>query len=139
MPKKSSPNTKAFTAPKRSILLVDDDASLRELYQTRLSLEGFLVTTAASGSEALHYAQTQKPAIIFLDVIMPKMDGFETLQKLKADPRTADIPVCMLTNLGNPKDKQKALDLGAIKYYVKADVTLTQFISCVKKYINLSN
>ncbi len=116
-----------------TILLIDDDETLRELYRTQLRLEGFFVLTAANGKEGFVLAKEKIPNFILLDIVMPKMDGFETLRKLKKDKITQHIPVCMLTNLGHRDDKKEALRLGAANYIIKAEATLSHVLDCIRK------
>ena len=99
---------------KVKVLIVDDDAFLSGIYATKLELEGFEVVSARDGEEGLKVAMKEKPALILLDVLMPKLDGFEVLKRLKADAEVKDIPVIMLTNLGQKEDIEKGLADGAV-------------------------
>jgi DNA-binding response OmpR family regulator len=102
------------------VLLVEDDSFLSNIYKTKFELEGFKVTTAEDGVLGLEQAKKKKPDIILLDILLPKMDGFMVLEKLKADSITATIPVILLTNLGQKDDVDKGLKLGAVDYLIKA-------------------
>ncbi|MBT3419365.1 MAG: response regulator [Candidatus Magasanikbacteria bacterium] len=102
------------------ILLVEDDVFLVNIYKTKFELEGFKITHAEDGEAGIAEAKKKNPDIILLDILMPKMDGFTALEKLKEDKKTAGIPVIMLTNLGQKDDVQKGLDLGADDYLIKA-------------------
>ena len=94
------------------------------MYQTKLELDGFEVLSATNGSMGLDMARKEKNIdIILLDIIMPQLDGFTVLQELKDDPKTADIPVMMLTNLGTEEDKAKGAKMGAVDYVVKSSMT----------------
>jgi CheY-like chemotaxis protein len=104
------------------ILLAEDDRLLSKAATAALRRRGFEVVAAADGEETLARALADAPDLILLDVIMPKLDGFEVLAQLKLEPRTADIPVIMLSNLRQPRDVEEALAAGAVAYYVKADV-----------------
>ena len=109
------------------ILLVDDDPLIIKMYHTKLTNDGFKVNTAFNGEEALIQVKKEKPDLIYLDVMMPKMNGVEALKALKADPATKDIPVVVLTNLGDKTDDvSKAKDLGALDYMVKSQISLKQ-------------
>src|SRR5262249_34655496 len=99
-----------------TVLVVDDDASARDLLQRYLNKEGFHVECAANGAEAIAQAKRLKPAVITLDVMMPGMDGWSVLNKLKEDPATARIPVVMLTIVD---DKHFGHSLGATEYLTK--------------------
>jgi signal transduction histidine kinase/DNA-binding response OmpR family regulator len=99
-----------------TILVIDDDRTVRDLMVRMLNREGFRVVTAWGGKEGLRLAKELKPAVITLDVIMPEVDGWSTLNQLKADPELADIPVILITMID---DRQKAFTLGAADYMVK--------------------
>lgn len=104
------------------ILLIEDDPMLTELYQTKLEMEGYEVTVATDGEAGLAAATSVKPHLILLDIMLPKLNGFEVLKRLKADKKTDQIPVMVLTNLGGEKadtDKKLALSLGASEFLVK--------------------
>ena len=104
------------------ILLVEDDPMLTELYQTKLEMEGYEVSVATDGEAGLNMAGEVKPDLILLDIMLPKLNGFEVLKRLKAASKTAQIPVMVLTNLGGEKadtDKKLALSLGASEFLVK--------------------
>ncbi len=104
------------------ILLAEDDRLLSKASSAALRRRGFEVVTAADGEEALELARRECPDLILLDVIMPKLQGFEVLARLKADPATGAIPVVMLSNLAQPADVDEALKAGAIDYWIKADL-----------------
>ena len=107
-----------------TILLAEDDRFLRRAAEATLKKKGYNVVTAADGQEALDAARRERPDLILLDVIMPKLQGFEVLERLKADSNTRDIPVVMLSNLGQDTDQAFALEQGAVAYLVKANVGL---------------
>ena len=108
------------------ILLAEDDRFLRRAAETTLRRHGFTVVTAADGDEALASARREIPDLILLDLIMPKMQGFEVLQSLKGDPATATIPVVVLSNLSQESDSATACRLGALDYWVKANISLEE-------------
>ena len=89
----------------KSVLLVDDDLTLREMYESRLKAEGFVVNTARDGEEALDQATKNKPNVILLDIMMPKINGLDVLKKLKSQTETKDIPVIVLTALIQDRDE----------------------------------
>ncbi len=107
-------------ADKQTILLVEDDEFLAELYATKLNLEGFDVILATDGEKGLRMAKTDNPKLILLDIILPKKDGFEVLKLLKADSATKNIPVILLTNLSQRDEVKKGIDLGAEDFLIKA-------------------
>ncbi len=114
------------------ILLVEDDEFLAELYATKLTLEGFGVHVAGDGRRGLKLAQEQHPDLILLDIILPKLDGFEVLRELKIDPQTKAIPVILLTNLSQRSEVQQGLDLGAVDYLIKAHFMPSEVVAKIK-------
>jgi len=120
---------------KTNILIVEDDKFLAGMYVTKLDLEGFTVSLANDGEKGLKLATEEKPDVILLDIILPKMSGFDVLKDLKDDPQTKDIPVVLLTNLGQRDDVQKGLDLGAVDYLIKAHFMPSEVVEKIKKII----
>jgi two-component system, OmpR family, alkaline phosphatase synthesis response regulator PhoP len=120
-----------MTEAKGRVLLVEDDRFLRKAAAARLREEGFDVLTAADGEEALRIARAETPDLVLLDLIMPKMQGFEVLTTLKADEATSGIPVVVLSNLGQERDIQEALAAGAVAYLVKANLSLESLVQKV--------
>lgn len=102
-----------------SVLVVEDTELLRRIYTDKLAQEGYKVFQAADGLECLNVVRTQPLDLILLDLVMPRMSGLEALEALKRDPRTKDIPVVILSNLGQDTDIQRGLDLGALDYLIK--------------------
>ena len=123
-------------ANKKSILLVEDDEFLAELYATKLNLEGFEVSLAVDGEKGLKLAKEVAPDLILLDIILPKMDGFEVLKGLKSDPSLKKIPVILLTNLSQKDEVQKGLSLGAKDYLIKAHFMPSEVVKKIKKTIS---
>ena len=117
------------------ILVGEDDKFLSNVYKTKLAKEGYQVEHGVDGQEVLQLAREKKPDLILLDLIMPVMDGFETLAELKADPDLKDIKVVILSNLSQEEDKKKVFDLGAVEFVVKANVSFKEVIECVKKHL----
>lgn len=101
------------------VLIADDDRDIVRFVELNLKLEGFRVATANDGEEALNKAQTLAPSLILLDVMMPRMDGFEVCQRLRADGRTAHLPVIMLTAKSLSTDKVLGMTAGADDYVIK--------------------
>lgn len=123
-------------ADKTKILLVEDDQDLQEMYETKFAMEGFEVVKAENGVEALNKISTAKPSIILLDIVMPEIDGFQVLKDLKANPETKEVPVILLTNLGQDGDIKKGMELGAVDYMIKANFTPNEVVAKVKKHLN---
>lgn len=117
------------------ILLVEDDSAIQEMYQLKFSQEGNTVLVARDGEEGLQLAQSEQPNVILLDVIMPKLDGFAVLEKLRNNPVTKDIPVVMLSNLGQQADVEKGKAMGAADYIIKASLTPSQVYDKISTYI----
>ncbi len=120
---------------KKFILLVEDDEFLAELYATKLQLEGFGVGLAADGEKGLKMIKEKHPDLVLLDIVLPKMDGFEVLKKMKADKESKEIPVILLTNLSQKDEVKKGLDLGATDYLIKAHFMPSEVIKKIKKII----
>ncbi|MBN1778997.1 MAG: response regulator [Candidatus Buchananbacteria bacterium] len=119
-----------------TILLVEDDEFLSELYATKLKLEGYNVVLANDGEKGLRLAGEKKPDLILLDIIMPKMDGFEVLKGLKENPATKSIPVILLTNLSQKDEVKKGLELGAVDYLIKAHFMPSEVVKKIKQIIS---
>ncbi len=102
------------------VLIVEDDVFLANIYKTKFEMEGFKVSVSDNGEAGLQDTQKKKPDIVMLDILLPKMDGFVVLEHLKSDKATKDIPVILLTNLGQKDDVEKGLQLGAADYLIKA-------------------
>ena len=115
----------------RRILLAEDDRFLRKAAETALKRQGFTVLAAVDGEEALRMARTEAPDLILLDLIMPKLQGFEVLRALKADAATAATPVIILSNLGQDSDVKQAMEAGAAGYFVKANLSLQDLVKRV--------
>src|SRR5437868_697912 len=117
------------------ILLVEDDNNLREIFQMRLEAEGYQVVTAADGEEALVVAVKEKPDLIIADVMMPKLSGFEMVENMRAAPDLANAKVIMMTALGQAEDRARGEKLGVVKYLVKSQVTLEDFVRVVREVL----
>jgi CheY-like chemotaxis protein len=102
-----------------TVLIIDDEIHIRRLIAQMLELAGYQVLEAASGSEALHLMEQTRPDVITCDIFMPGMNGFEVLEAIKSEPDTAEIPVIMLTAIGQEKDTARAEALGADDYITK--------------------
>ncbi len=114
------------------ILLVEDDKFLSTALGDKLTREGFTVIKAANGEEALAKVRLARPDLVLLDLIMPQKTGFEVLADLKLEPNTKNIPVIVLSNLGQEVDIKKAKELGARDYLVKSDVEMKTVVEKIK-------
>ncbi|MEE8484773.1 MAG: response regulator [Nitrospinota bacterium] len=106
-------------ADKKTILIVDDEAFIQRSLQFVLKKTGHKIVTAADGDQAIEKAKAAKPDLIFLDIMMPKKDGFEVLKELREDDELKDVHVIMLTGKGRDQDRQKGMDLGANDFLTK--------------------
>lgn len=120
---------------KKTVLLVEDEGSLVNILREHLVEEGYDVLVAIQGEEALQKTQKDKPDLVLLDIILPRLDGFVYLRKVKSDPALKNIPVVVLSNLGQDGDVAKGKELGASEYLVKANHPINAVIEVVKKYI----
>jgi DNA-binding response OmpR family regulator len=115
------------------ILVVEDDKFLRELIARKLREENYEVSEAVDGEEGVKKIEEEAPDLILLDLILPGIDGFEVLARIKETPKLSQIPVIILSNLGQRDDIEKGLKLGAIDYLVKAHFTPAEIIEKIKK------
>jgi DNA-binding response OmpR family regulator len=116
----------------KNILIVEDDKFLRELIVQKLIKEGYDVAEAIDGEEGIKKVKTVKPDLVLLDLILPGIDGFEVLTKIKEDPSLVRIPVIILSNLGQKDDVERGLKLGAIDYLIKVHFTPREIIDKIK-------
>lgn len=119
----------------KTVLLVEDDEMLNAMYKAKFEKEGYTVLSAFNGSEGLKMAESSTPDIVLLDIIMPKMDGFVCLKKIKRNPALSKLPVILLTNLGQEEDIKKGKELGATDYFIKANHTPQEVVDKVKKIV----
>lgn len=119
----------------KTILIVEDDPLMSRMYQKIFTFEKYTVAVAKDGQEGLDQVRQVKPTVILLDIMMPKMNGLQVLDKLKADPETKNIPVIMLTNLASEKDAENALLKGAVKYIVKSEYEPKKVVEMVEEII----
>lgn len=117
------------------ILFIEDESALQKTIGEVLSLEGYQIIPALDGEIGLRMAKEKKPDLILLDLIMPKVNGFEVLKKLKEDALTKEVPVIVLTNLEGMADVNKAIELGATTYLVKAQYSLDEVVEKIKKVL----
>jgi CheY-like chemotaxis protein len=118
------------------LLLVDDDADVASMYELQLSAHGFHVITAHSGAEAIKRAGAEAPDLIFLDLGLPEMHGFDVLQRLRAAPGTAAIPVVILTNYSEPELVERGRELGAHDFLIKAHTPPAVLAEATHKWVS---
>lgn len=121
----------------KKILLVEDDDALASVYITRFDAEGFMVRRVPNGEEALSAAIEFRPDIILLDVMMPKVSGFDVLDILRNTPETSNVKVIMLTALSQDSDRQRAEELGVDDYLVKSQVVIADVVDRVRQHLGI--
>lgn len=113
------------------ILIVEDEISLRDVYAARLEAEGYEVSVAANGEEALATAVRERPDLVLLDVMMPKISGFDVLDIIRTTPEIAHTRIIMMTALSSPEDKARGEKLGVNRYLVKSQVVLEDMVDTI--------
>jgi len=125
-------------APTKKILLVEDDDALANVYQTRLEAENFSIRRVPNGEEALAAAIEYKPDLILLDVMMPKVSGFDVLDILRNTPETINVKIIMLTALSQDTDRERAESLGVDDYLVKSQVVIADVVERIKRHLGIA-
>lgn len=136
--KKESDSKKSVASKGASVLVVEDDGFLRGVIAQKLNREGFIVQSAIDAGEAFKSITKNKPQIILLDLILPGIDGYEILDRLKKEDSTKDIPVVVLSNLGQREDVDRAMSAGAVDYLIKANFTPGEIIQKVRDILKES-
>ena len=119
----------------KKIVSVEDDKFLNDIIARKFASTGCTLVTTSNGEEAVGLIEKEMPDIVLLDILLPGMDGFEILRLVKANPKTKDIPVILLSNLGSKADMERGKTLGAAKFLIKATVTMDEVIDEIKKLI----
>lgn len=117
------------------ILLVEDDPFLIDVYTTKLEERGFKVEVAKDGEECFKKIEDIKPSLILLDIVLPTIDGWQILRKLKNEKKLDSLKIVILSNLGQKEEVEKGLDLGADKYLIKAHHTPTEVVQVIEKVL----
>ena len=123
-------------AEERVILLVEDEPLLANLLKQRLEKEAFKVALARDGEEALRALREKTLDLVLLDIILPKISGFELMETMKTDPQLERVPVMIISNLGQDTDIQKGQSLGAVEYFVKAKISIEELVEQVKSFLS---
>lgn len=121
--------------PNKSILIIEDDTFIAKMYEKKLRLAQFDVQTALDGEVGIAVAKQTQPQLILLDIMLPKLDGWEVLAMLKADTATRNIPVILLTNIGGSEDIERGLALGAADYLIKAQFVPSEVVQRIQSLI----
>jgi len=124
-----------MTEDKIKILLIEDDSFLLSMYATKFEMENFKVVSAEDGEKGIKAAIKELPDVILLDILLPKMNGFEVLKQLKADKNTNRIPVILLTNLSQKTEIEQGLSLGAEDYLIKAHFMPSEVVEKIKRIL----
>lgn len=119
----------------KKIMVVEDDRFLSSLIKARLEKEGFAVIQAFDGEEAIQELKTDVPALVILDLIMPKVTGFEVLQTISITPQLDKVPVIIMSNLAQDSDIEKARQLGAKEYFIKVKISIDDLITRIKSLV----
>jgi len=119
----------------KKILLVEDDPFLIDIYTTKLKKVGFEVCVSRDGESALQLIEKERPDLVLLDIVLPHIDGWEILRKIKNNEKLKDIKIIILSNLGQKHEVEKGLKLGATKYLIKAHYTPTQIVEEIKNIL----
>lgn len=122
----------------KTVLIVEDDDNLANVYITRLQAEGFNAKRVPNGEEALSAALASRPDLILLDVMMPKVSGFDVLDILRNTPETADVKIIMLTALSQEADKDRAKSLGVDDYLIKSQVVIADVVDRIKEILGVN-
>jgi DNA-binding response OmpR family regulator len=125
-------NAKTNSAGGLKVLVVEDDKFLQKMLLMKFGSEGYKVTGASDGEEALKQAFAETPDLVLLDLILPKVNGFEVLTELKAEPKTREVPVIVLSNLGQEEDMRRVKNLGAVDFLVKSNMSIHDVVGRVK-------
>lgn len=118
---------------KVKVLIIEDDSYISDMYKIKFDSENFETTVAEDGIMGIKEIERQKPDIVLLDVVMPKVDGFSVLKMIKKNENFKDIPVVMLTNLGQKDNVERGFELGATSYIIKAHFTPSEVVKKVKE------
>ncbi|MBU1167585.1 response regulator [Patescibacteria group bacterium] len=123
---------------KPKILIIEDDPFLLSMYVTKLEANEFEVASEEDGEKGIKAIKDEQPDLLLLDILLPGKDGFEILEDMKTDEELKGIPVILLTNLGQRKDVEKGLELGAVDYLIKAHFTPSEVITKIMKVLEKS-
>lgn len=120
----------------KKILLVEDEPLLSNLLKQRLERDGLEVVAAHDGEEALKILETIEPSLILLDIILPKVSGFEVMEAIQKNPNYKKAPIIVISNLGQDTDMAKGQSLGAVGYFIKAQVSIEDLVTKIKAFLN---
>lgn len=124
---------------KKNILIIEDDEFFRELMRKKLLSKDFNVFEAIDGEKGIEAMKAKKPDLVLLDLLLPNIDGFEVLLKVKTDPAISLIPIMILSNLGQQEDIERGLKLGAVDYLIKSQFDIDQIIEKMNSVLEKPN
>ncbi len=119
----------------KKILIIEDEKILSDMYTEKLYREGFKIVSATTSSEGLRLAKKEKPELILLDILLPKENGISFLEKLRKNPKTANIKVLVFSNYDDPETKKKAKNLGVENYLIKTNYTPKEMVERIREYL----
>lgn len=125
-----------MTDEKKKILLIEDDQQISKVYEIQLKREGFITLTSRDGDEAVEIFSKENPDLVVLDLMLPKRDGFGVLEYIRKTAKNKDVPVLVISNLGQKGDKVRAMELGANSYLIKVDHPIKDIIDKIKESLN---
>jgi len=120
---------------KKYLIVVEDDQAYANVYQKKLTNEGFEVKIVGDGALVVKTLQERKPDLLLLDLMLPNANGFEILTQIKKNPGLKDLKVIITSNLSQEEDQKKARDLGAVDYLVKANISVPELIAKIRQYL----
>lgn len=121
----------------KRVLIVEDDFQISKVYQLQLEKAGIFSILARNGEEAIELLDEAKPDLVTLDLMIPKKDGFWVLEEIRKNPKYKNIPIIIISNLGQESDKARAVGLGATEYWVKVDMSIKDIIEKIKVYLKI--
>lgn len=127
------------TKLQKKVLVVEDEALLANLLEKKLKSTGFEVLKVHNGKDAMEVIETKDLDLILLDIILPKMSGFEFMKEIQESPRVDDMPIVIVSNLGQKSDIEKGKKLGAVGYFVKAKMSIDDLVGQVRDFLNENN
>lgn len=129
-------HNKHMSKAEKKVLLVEDDLQISKVYEIQLKKEGILAVLAHDGEEAMELFVKEKPDLIVLDLMLPKMDGFGVLEDVRKNHENTNIPIIVISNLGQKDDKIKAISLGATEYMIKVDHSIKEIVDKIKEHLD---
>lgn len=121
------------------ILIIEDDPLIVKIYTTRLTVDGYQVISAENGEQGLKLAESELPDLIILDLMMPRLDGFDVMAKVRQNEKLKNVPILVYSNLAQEEEMERAKSLGATEFIIKANLSPTEMVNKIKQYLKLLN